>query len=69
MTTYFALELYRLKRADITLISLNKQQFQDETTMLEKEARRARLKVKKMKISARNQDKIVVSEKDVEEVY
>ena len=58
---------------DIALISSTKQKLQDKTTKLEDDARRVGLKVntertKTMRISARNQDKIVVNEIDIEDV-
>ncbi|XP_020623185.1 uncharacterized protein LOC110060730 [Orbicella faveolata] len=58
---------------DIALISSTKQRIQDKTTRLEEEARRVELKVsagkpKVMRINARNQDKIVVNEIDIEDV-
>ena len=65
MTTYFVFELYRLKRSDITLISFTKQQFQDDATMREREARQARLhlsteEINMMKFHARKQDKLKI---------
>ena len=58
---------------DTALISSTKQQIQNKTTRLEEEARRVGLKVstkktKTTRINARNQDKIVVNEIDIEEV-
>ena len=58
---------------DIALISSTKQQIQNKTTKLEEEARRVGLKVstektKTMRINARNEDKIVVNEIDIEDV-
>ena len=58
---------------DIALISSTKQQIQDKTRKLEEEARRVRLKVstektKTIRINARDQDRIVVNERHIEDV-
>lgn len=54
-------------------ISSTKQQIQDKTTKLEDKARRMGLKVNTektnlMRINARNQDKFVINEMDIEDV-
>ena len=70
----FTSKLDDLDFADgVALIYSTKQQIQDKTTKLEEEARRVELKVstertKVMRINARNQDKIVVNEIDIEDV-
>ena len=58
---------------DTALISSTRQQIQDKTTKLEKEARQLGLKVstekmKEMRFNTKNQDKIVVNEIDIENI-